>query len=221
MNGIDWHAFWEPVRLSLQVSLLSSLIAFVCALVCAWWMTKKKVRGKLWIETFFMLPLVLPPTVVGFGLLVVMGRRGWIGRAIEWIFHQPILFTWWAAVVASVVVSFPLIYQTVKVGLSSVERNLEDAARSNGANEWQVFRYVTLPLSVRSLVAGYVLGFARALGEFGATLMVAGNIPGRTQTVPTAIYLAVDTGRTTMAWLWVGSMAAISFLLMLFANKKR
>ena len=153
-----------------------------------------------------MLPLVLPPTVVGFGLLVLLGRNGPVGRWIEWLFHQPVIFTWWAAVVAAAVVAFPLMYQTFKAGFESVDRDLEDAARAMGAGEGQVFRHVTLPLSWRFLLTGTVLGFARGLGEFGATLMVAGNIPGETQTVPTAIYIAVETGRMDLAAYWVAAV---------------
>ncbi|UUZ82781.1 molybdate ABC transporter permease subunit [Paenibacillus sp. P26] len=167
-------------------------------------------------------PLVLPPTVVGFVLLVLLGRKSWMGQLIEWLFAAPVIFSWWVAVIASIVVAFPLVYQTMKVGFSSVDRDLEGAARSMGAGEWQVFRYITLPLTVRSLVSAYILGFARGLGEFGATLMIAGNIPGKTQTLPTAIYVAVDAGHTTMAWAWTGSMIVISFLMLAgYGQKKR
>ncbi len=167
-----------------------------------------------------MLPLVLPPTVVGFLLLIVLGRRSWLGRLIEWVFDAPIIFSWYAGVVASVVVAFPLVYQTMKTGFRSINRSLEDAARSIGASEWQLFRYVSLPLVFQSLLSAYILGFARALGEFGATLMIAGNIPGRTQTVPTAIYVAVDSGNMSMAWVWTGTVIVISFLMLLFTGRK-
>lgn len=168
-----------------------------------------------------MLPIVLPPTVVGFLLLVLFGRNSFVGSIIERIFDAPLLFTWWAAVIASIVVSFPLVYQTMKVGFSSVDRELEAAGRSIGANEWQVFRYITLPLVWPSLMTAYILGFARSLGEFGATLMIAGNIPGKTQTVPTAIYIAVDSGNTTMAWVWTISIIVISFLLLLITGRNK
>jgi len=217
MNG---HDFWPPIRLSLQVSLLSSLIVLVLGVLVARWMSRATFRGRTLAETVFLLPLVLPPTVVGFLLLILLGRRGWLGRAIEWLFAQPIIFTWWAAVIASIVVAFPLVYQTMKVGFASVDRSLEDAGRSAGANEWQVFRYIALPLTFRSLISAYILGFARSLGEFGATLMIAGNIPGRTQTVPTAIYVAVDSGKMTMAWAWTGTIIVISFLLLLLTSRK-
>lgn len=167
-----------------------------------------------------MLPLVLPPTVVGFLLLVILGRRSWLGQWIEWLFHASVIFSWWAAVLASIVVAFPLVYQTMKTAFDAVDRSLEDSARSAGAGEWQVFRYITLPLSYPSLLTAAILGFARSLGEFGATLMIAGNIPNKTQTVPTAIYVAVDAGNQTMAWAWTIAIVLISFIMLLVARRK-
>lgn len=171
------------------------------------------------LDTAFLLPLVLPPTVVGFLLLMLLGRRSWVGQAIEWLFSAPVIFSVWAAVIAAVVVAFPLVYQTMRVGFDSVDRELEESARSMGASSMQVFRMITLPLAWRSLVTAYVLGFARGLGEFGATLMIAGNIPGKTQTVPTAIYVAVDAGRMTMAWAWTIGIVMISFLMLLLTGR--
>ncbi|MFC4598002.1 molybdate ABC transporter permease subunit [Cohnella hongkongensis] len=220
IGNMDWPAFWSPLALSLKVALLSSVASMALGAAAARWMTRRSFKGKTLLETVFMLPLVLPPTVVGFLLLVGLGRRSWIGRFAEWLFSAPIVFSWWAAVIAAVVVSFPLVYQTMKAGFSSVDRGLEDAARSAGANERQVFAYITLPLAYRSFLTAYILGFARGFGEFGATLMIAGNIPGKTQTTPTAIYLAVDAGNATMAWAWTLSMIAVSFLLLLFARTK-
>ncbi len=220
IGELDWQTFWSPVALSLRVALLSSIAAMALGVGAARWMTRRSFAGKTLLETAFMLPLVLPPTVVGFLLLVGLGRKSWIGRFAEWLFAAPIVFSWWAAVIASVVVAFPLVYQTMKTGFLSVDKGLEEAARSSGANERQVFAYITLPLAYRSFVTAYVLGFARGFGEFGATLMIAGNIPGRTQTTPTAIYLAVDAGNATMAWLWTLSMIAVSFLLLIFARSR-
>ncbi|WP_166244230.1 molybdate ABC transporter permease subunit [Paenibacillus turpanensis] len=217
---MNWDMYWAPIRLSLQVALVSSILAAAIGVAAAWWISRKSFRGKTIVETVFMLPLVLPPTVVGFLLLVVFGRKSWIGRMIEGIFNAPIIFSWWAAVVASIVVAFPLVYQTMKVGFASVDRDLEDAGRSIGAGEWQVFRYISFPLAFSSFVSAYILGFARSLGEFGATLMIAGNIPGKTQTVPTAIYVAVDAGNMTMAWAWTVSMIVISFLLLLITGRR-
>ncbi|MCM3126393.1 molybdate ABC transporter permease subunit [Paenibacillus provencensis] len=219
--SFDWHNFWAPVRLSLLVAFLSSIITIVLGGLTARWMSKSRFRGKLLLETAFMLPMVLPPTVVGFLLLVLLGRNSWIGALIETIFAAPVVFSWTACVIASVVVSFPLVYQTMKVGFTSIDSELEASGRSIGANEWQVFRYITLPLIWPSVITAYILGFARALGEFGATLMIAGNIPGRTQTVPTAIYIAVDSGNTVMAWAWTIAIVLISFLLLLLTGRRK
>lgn len=216
---MNWYEFWTPIKLSLQVALISSVIVIILGVIVAWWMSHQHFKHKIIVETIFMLPLVLPPSVVGFLLLKLLGRRSWLGQWIEWVFSSPILFTWWAAVVASVVVSFPLVYQTMKVGFGAVDCSLEEAARSTGANEWSVFRYITLPLALPSLISAYILGFARGLGEFGATLMIAGNIPGKTQTIPTAIYVAVDSGNTSIAWAWTGAIIIISFLLLLIGRK--
>ncbi|PAF29078.1 molybdate ABC transporter permease subunit [Paenibacillus sp. 7516] len=216
---IDWSAFWSPVRLSLQVALLSSIIAGVLGIAVAWQLSRRSFRGKIVLETVFMLPLVLPPTVVGFLLLVLLGRKSLLGQWMEAIFSAPVIFSWWAAVIAAVVVAFPLIYQTMKSGFSGIDKDLEDAGRSIGANEWQVFRYISLPLAGRALMTAFILGFARALGEFGATLMIAGNIPGKTQTVPTAIYVAVDSGNQTMAWAWTVSIMIISFVMLLLTRQ--
>jgi molybdate transport system permease protein len=219
VTNMNWDEFWPPIKLSLQVALLSSIIVVVLGVCVAWWMSRKSFKGKAILETVFMLPLVLPPTVVGFLLLVMLGRKSWIGRFIESLFAAPIVFSWWAAVIASIVVAFPLVYQTMKAGFASVEKEYEDAGRSIGANEWQVFRYITFPLSFSSFITAYILGFARSLGEFGATLMIAGNIPGKTQTIPTAIYVAVDSGNVAMAWAWTGSIIIISFIMLLLTRR--
>ncbi|WP_018758398.1 molybdate ABC transporter permease subunit [Paenibacillus terrigena] len=221
MIEIDWAQLWTPIRLSLQVALLSSVLSTLIGVTLAWRMSRSSVKGKVLLETAFMLPLVLPPTVVGFLLLVALGRRSWIGQFAEWLFSAPIIFSWGAAVIASVVVSFPLVYQTMKTGFHSIDYQLGDAARSIGASEWQVFRYITLPIAFPSVITAYILSFARSLGEFGATLMIAGNIPGKTQTVPTAIFVAVDSGNMTMAWMWTISMVVISFLLLLLTGRKK
>ncbi|BAB07047.1 molybdenum transport system (permease) [Halalkalibacterium halodurans C-125] len=170
------------------------------------------------MDTVLLLPLVLPPSVVGFLLIIIFGRQSPIGQGIEWVFQQPIMFTWWAAVIAATVVAFPLMYQSAKSGFETIDREIEDASRVDGANERQVFLLVTVPLASRAIVAGAILSFARALGEFGATLMFAGNIPGRTQTIPTAIYIAMDAGNMELAWLWVLTILVISFTMLLVLN---
>ena len=212
---------WSPIRLSLQVAAISSVLSTCSGIFFAWRMSISRFRGKVIVETLFMLPLVLPPTVIGFLLLVFLGRNSWVGQVVESIFSTSIIFSWGAAVIASVVVSFPLVYQTMKNGFAAIDTNLMDAARSSGASEWQLFRYVTLPITLPSVMTAYILSFARSLGEFGATLMIAGNIPGKTQTVPTAIFVAVESGNMTMAWLWTISIILISFLLLLLTRTKK
>lgn len=217
--AMDWTQFWPPIRLSIQVAIISSIVATIIGIAIAWWMSKHFFKGKIVLETIFMLPLVLPPTVVGFLLLVILGRNSVIGQAVEWLFHFTFIFSWWGAVIAAVVVSFPLVYQSMKAGFAAIDQDLLAAGRSIGANERQLFWYVTLPLTWRSLMTAYILGFARSLGEFGATLMVAGNIPGKTQTLPTAIYVAVDSGNFTMAWAWSLTIILISCLMLLLTNR--
>jgi molybdate transport system permease protein len=207
--------FWSPVKLSLEIASVSIVIVIVLGLLMGKVMANKTFKGKAVIETILLLPLVLPPTVVGFLLIVVFGRNSPIGELIEWIFNQPIIFTWWAAVIASTVVAFPLMYQSAKTGFESVDIDIENAARVDGANGIKLFMFVSIPLALKSIISGGILSFARALGEFGATLMFAGNIPGKTQTIPTAIYIAIDSGNMQMAWLWVVCMIGISFLMLL------
>ncbi|MDO7486315.1 molybdate ABC transporter permease subunit [Peribacillus sp. NPDC096622] len=206
--------FWSPVRLSIQVAGLSGLLVFILGIILARMMAKKQFRGKVLLETVFLLPLVLPPSVVGFLLIVIFGKNGMPGQFIERVFDQPLMFTWWAAVIASTVVAFPLMYQSAKTGFEGIDEEIENAARVDGAGEWKLFLFVSLPLAVKSIVTGAIMSSARALGEFGATLMFAGNIPGQTQTIPTAIYIAMDSGNMTLAWLWVAVIIVISFIML-------
>lgn len=207
--------FWSPVKLSIEIATVSSILVFVLGLVLGKFMAHTKFKGKAIIETVFLLPLVLPPSVVGFLLIVIFGRNSLVGQWIEWIFKQPIMFTWWAAVIAAIVVAFPLMYQSAKTGFESIDHDIEDAARVDGANAFKLFVFISIPLAIKSIISGGILSFARALGEFGATLMFAGNIPGKTQTTPTAIYIAIDSGNMQMAWLWVACMIGISFLMLI------
>jgi molybdate transport system permease protein len=217
----SWEAVGFPVTLSLQIACLSSIIVFLLATIAALWMNRTHFPGQIIVETLFMLPLVLPPSVVGLILLTILGRRSWIGQFAEWLTHQPIVFSVTGAVIAAVVVAFPLVYQALKTGFALVNREVLESARSQGASELQVLWFMVLPLAWRSLVTGFVLGFARALGEFGATLMVAGNIPGKTQTLPTAIYFAVDAGNMQLAWSMTIITVLISFILLLATSKIR
>jgi molybdate transport system permease protein len=206
--------FWAPVKLSIEIAFTSGIIVLILGLVLGKVMANAKFTGKVFIETLFLLPLVLPPTVVGFLLIVLFGRQSPIGQLIEWLFEQPVMFTWWAAVIASTIVAFPLMYQSAKTGFEAIPEDIEGAARVDGANEFKLFLLVTIPLSLKSIISGGILSFARALGEFGATLMFAGNIPGKTQTIPTAIYIAIDSGNMHLAWLWVLTIIGISFIML-------
>lgn len=223
LTNLTLEQFLPPVLLSLRVSLISTIIVFITATLIAKWMTKVNFKGKIAVETVFMLPLVLPPTVVGFLLVIIFGNQGFIGSMIEGIFNQSIIFTWYAAVLASTVVAFPLMYQSAKTGFLNVDPDIENAAKVDGASNFQVFLKISLPLAKGALITGMLLSFARALGEFGATLMIAGNIPGRTQTLPTAIYVALQSGNIALTWLWVAMIIALSFIMLLFirvrANK--
>jgi molybdate transport system permease protein len=162
---------------------------------------------------------VLPPTVLGYGLLIFIGKRGPLGHFLMDYFDIQIIFTWAAAVLASAIVSFPLMYQSVKAAFSSVDTSLENAARTLGTGEIRIFLTITLPLAWPGILAGVVLAFARALGEFGATLMVAGNIPGKTQTIPLAIYSAVESGDTEVAQRLVLVITVLSFIVLFWLNR--
>jgi molybdate transport system permease protein len=213
-----------PILLSLKVALIAVAIDAVLATLLARLLARREFPGKNLVESFIILPMVLPPTVLGFGLLILLGKRGLVGRFLLENFDLQIVFTWWAAIFAAAVVSFPLMYQSAKAAFASVDVALEQAARTLGSSESRVFLRITLPLAYPGLIAGLVLAFARALGEFGATLMVAGNIPGKTQTIPLAIYFAVETGENTLAWNLVLVITGLSitalFWLNLWARKK-
>lgn len=207
--------FLSPIWLSLKVAVIAGIIVIIAGSIIGRIFARKKFKGKALLETVLMLPMVLPPTVIGFFLIVFFGKNSMVGRAIEWVFDQPIIFTWYAAVIASVIVAFPLMYQSAKSGFQSINREIENAARVDGASEWKILLFISVPLASKALISGSILSFARALGEFGATLMFAGNIPGETQTIPTAIYIALDSGNMTMAWAWVISIVIISFAMLL------
>ncbi|GGN52513.1 molybdate ABC transporter permease subunit [Oceanobacillus indicireducens] len=221
LNSAFMQAFLSPIWLSLKVAAISGVIVIVMGTLIGKVLARRKFKGKAVLETLLMLPMVLPPTVVGFLLIVVFGKNSIIGQAIEWVFNQPIIFTWWAAVIAAVVVAFPLMYQAAKSGFEEVDRDIEEAARIDGAGEWKTFLTISVPLASKMLLAGSILSFARALGEFGATLMFAGNIPGVTQTIPTAIYIALDSGNKAMAWMWVIAIMILSFCMMLVVRVKQ
>ena len=199
---------WQPLLLTLRVAALASLIIVLIGLTLAWVLARYQFTGKLLLEILVLIPLVIPPSVLGFYLLQLFGRDGVLAA----LFHIDILFTWQAAVIASVIVGLPLMIQPARAGLTEVDRELEDAARVDGAGGSQVMRFITLPLARRSILAGVILGSARAMGEFGVTLMIAGNIPGRTQTLPLAIYDAVQTRQYDEANMMVLVLTALALV---------
>ncbi|MFS0574997.1 molybdate ABC transporter permease subunit [Sporosarcina sp. 179-K 3D1 HS] len=207
---------YTPLLLSLKVAVISTSFVFVIGLFFAYFFRRKSFFGKSIVESFFLLPLVLPPTVVGFGLLILFGKKGWIGGWLWNTFDIQIVFTWYAAVIASIVVSFPLMYQSATAAFENIDVRLENAARTMGASEWRVFWTIAFPLAWPGLLAGLVLSFARGLGEFGATLMLAGYIPGKTDTIPMAIYFAVEAGQMEKATFWVVIIVALGFSTILW-----
>ncbi len=186
-------AEWEAVRLSLQVASASVAVSLLPAIAVGWVLARKRFLGKAIIETAVNLPLVLPPVVTGYLLLTAFGQRGWLGRALNDWFGLRLVFDWKGAALAAAVVSFPLMVRAVRVAFMSVDRRLEQTARSLGAGRRRVFLTVSLPLARHGVVAGCVLAFARSLGEFGATIMIAGNIPGQTRTIPLYVYDQLQT----------------------------
>ncbi len=198
--------------------MLATVIAFFLGVFFAYLLTKRKVPGKNIWETILILPMILPPSIVGYLLLKVFGKRGPIGAFLLDTFGIQIVFTWIACVIAATVVALPLMYQNAKGAFQSVDPSYELAAKTLGSSPFKVFRTVTFPLSGPGIVSGIVLTFARALGEFGATLMLAGNIPGKTQTIPTAIYYAVVVGKDEKASMLVLIMVLFSFALVFGLN---
>jgi len=203
-----------PILLSLRVATLSTLLAGFLGIGLAWALTRTRLPGRSLLESVLLLPLVLPPTVVGFYLLMALGRSGPLGAALE-AAGLEIIFTWRAAVVAAVVASLPLVVKAVQAAFEGVDPRVEAAARTLRSAP-QVFLTITLPLAWRGILAGLVLAFARELGEFGITLMLAGSIPGRTQTVALAIYDAVQSNDLVQAnWLALVTVVIVTGLLLL------
>ena len=187
-------AEWEVVALSLRVAVVGTLIGLPVALVVGWLLAKSSIRGKVLLDTLFTFPLVLPPVVTGYFLLILLGRNGPIGQLLHNLFGVDVVFTWVAAALAAGLVSLPLMVRAIEVAMANVDPRLEFASRTLGAGPLRTFFGVTVPLARRGILAAVLLGFARGLGEFGATIVVAGNIPGRTQTVPLALFNRIETG---------------------------
>ncbi|MBB4638329.1 molybdate ABC transporter permease subunit [Longimicrobium terrae] len=208
----------SPILLSLRVALSALAFVAVAGTLAARWVTRRDFPGRDLVDGLLILPLVLPPVVTGYVLLILLARTGPVGRVLDRAFGIRLVFTLEAAVIAAAVVSFPLMYQSAKAAFAGVDRRLEDAARTLGAGEGRVLLRVTVPLAWPGLVAGMVLAFARALGEFGATAMVAGNIPGVTATVPLAIYALADAGELRQAGMYALVISLFSLSLVVGLN---
>lgn len=207
----------SPLWISIKTALTSTLFTFFLGIATAWLVAGYRGRLKGLIDGILTLPMVLPPTVVGFFLLVIFGKHGPLGRLLQFLGTQ-IIFSWSATVIAASVVSFPLMYKTVRGAFEQIDGNVVNAARTLGVSEWRIFWRVAIPLAWPGVAAGTVLTFARALGEFGATLMVAGNIPGKTQTIPVAIFFSAEAGEMDKALVWVALIFAISLTVMTLMN---
>ena len=214
------------VALSLQIALIATAVTLPLGMLLAWLLVRKKFRGKFVLDVVVSLPLALPPVVIGYALLWLVGSNGWIGQVSKSLFGSTLAFTWIAAALAAAIVSLPLVVRSFAAALSGVDTRLEVAARGLGSGPWRTFFTVTLPLAYRGVIAGGLLGFVRALSEFGATIVVAGNIQGRTQTVPSAIFTRISAGDTDAAWrlalvsvvLGVAALAVHNWLIKRSAN---
>ena len=207
------------IQLSFMVATVSTVIVSFAGAILGYVLARLRFPGRNLLDAICTLPLILPPTVVGFYLLGIFGRQGWLGQHLYQITGWSPVFTWQAAVIASVVISIPLMVKTSKAAFESVDAALEDVSLTLGKSKLETIFHVTLPLAARGLIAGAALSFARALGEFGATLMIAGNIPGKTQTLPLLIYQATLTGETNMVFSTVLILSAFSLLVSLMSNK--
>jgi molybdate transport system permease protein len=204
-------ADWQIVGFTLRVAALSTLLITPFGLVVAWLLARRDWPGKSIVETFVTLPLVMPPVATGLLLLKLVGRRGPLGRLLDRA-GIDLVFTWRAVVLAMMAMSFPLLVRGCRVAFEEVNVRLEHVARTLGASDWRVFVTITLPLAARGIIGGLVLGFARAIGEFGATIVVAGDIPGRTTTLALAIYDRTQLGNDGAAYRFLGIAAAIAFI---------
>ncbi len=207
----------SPLWISLKVSLIATAITLGIGTIVAYKMYHYRGKARSLIEGLLIAPLILPPTVVGFVLLILLGRNGVLGQVLtQW--NLGVVFTWYAAVLAATIVSFPLMYRSALGAFEQIDTLLLDVARLEGASELAVFWYIALPLAMPGILAGTVLTFARALGEFGATIMLAGNIPGQTQTMPMAIYFAVEAGAMEEGWFWTIIVIFISLVGIITVN---
>jgi molybdate transport system permease protein len=207
----------SAIYLSLKISIVSTFFSLLIGIILSKIFITFEFKLKRIIETFFLLPLVLPPSIVGYLLLMMLGRNGILSK----IFHINIIFTWYSAVIASLVVSFPIMYQNCKTAFLEIDREIIKSAMTLGTSNRRIFFFIELPLAKRGIISGIILSFMRAVGEFGATLMVAGNIPGKTQTIPLAIYQYVEMGKYKVANILVIIVLCLGFFIIFFVNTER
>jgi molybdate transport system permease protein len=210
---------YRIVAFSVAMALLGTAMILAPGVVLGWLLARKNWPGKTLCETLLALPLVVPPVVTGLILLRLFGRRGPIGSWLDQTFEMDVVFTWKAVVIALSVMSLPLLVRNAKAAIEEVNPELEQMARTLGAPEWRVFFCITLPLARRGIIAGLLLSFARALGEFGATIMIAGNIPGKTTTLSVAIYQQVQLGQDDTVWKLAAISAGIAFMVLWFSER--
>lgn len=215
LSSVDWSPLW----LSLKVASVATALAGMAGVALGWLFARTELPGRALLEAVCMLPLVLPPTVIGYAILLLAGRRSALGGWLHAHLDYSIVFSWHGAVVASAVVALPLVLKSASAAFATVDRTLEAAARTLRQSPWSVFVRITLPLAAPGIVAGTLLAFARAMGEFGASLMVAGSIPGRTQTLSMAIYDAVQAGQDDTAAVLVMATSALSVVVLWLSGR--
>ncbi|MDB8573764.1 molybdate ABC transporter permease subunit [Turicibacter sanguinis] len=189
----------DATLISIKVVLIAVITTFILTLIAVWRIGLNKHKSIRSLDFIFLLPLFIPPSAIGYLILIILGKNGWIGRFLNQNFNLSIIFTLSAAVIAGIMVSIPIMYQSIKSAITSVDEDIINAARVFGASEWVIWLKIILPLSINGILNGILLSFARAFGEFGATILVAGNIPGKTQTLPMAMYYAIENNNTEMA----------------------
>lgn len=219
MGLTGFEAALSPLWLTLKVASWAIVLAGGAGIALGWWMARHRFRGQAVLDAALLLPMVLPPTVLGYYLIVLIGRNGWLGQTLDRWLGIELLFTWQGAVVAAALVALPLVYKAARAAFEDINPSVEAAARTLGAGEFEIFLRIALPLALRGIGAGLMLGFARALGEFGATLMVAGNLPGQTQTLSLAVYEAVQAGNDAKA-LWLTGVISVVCMAVLLASSR-
>jgi molybdate transport system permease protein len=208
---------FSPLWISIKTATVATIITFFLGIIVSYLISNYQGKSKGLIDGLLTLPLILPPTVVGFFLLIICGKNGPIGKLLE-LYNTSLIFSWSATVIAAVVVSFPMMYRTTRSAFEQIDINIISAARTLGLSEFKIFYKIAIPLAMPGIIGGLVLSFARAIGEFGATLMLAGNIPGKTQTMPLAIFFAAEGGDLTKAMLWVIIIVLLSLISILILN---